>query len=262
MADSGFDIKSLVGFNPPVYRCKACLALLSELDFYAMVRKTPDVRCPACQTLYVFAEGADHWRLARDMQFEGFAVKYHDLIEHAKELAYTAWAFHEVPETYPPLKTLMEALSQAKNFVHFTTYGINQIFVGVFKMVAQRVPVCGIVSNVEEGLADELTGHTDEAPHLQVKTFMKGFNRNAPPEGWDEIPHQKLVVIDGLLAFKGSANLNVRAWRKAAEGREQIEIETNVMKVMELNNRYFSPIWYELNGKPPQVLVASRRLSG
>lgn len=42
----------------------------------------------------------------------------------------------------------------------------------------------------------------------------KGFVRRAP--------HQKVLVVDGLLAFKGSANLTTAGWRKAAEQCEII----------------------------------------
>jgi len=61
------------------------------------------------------------------------------------------------------------------------------------------------------------------------------------------MPHQKLVVIDGLLAFKGAANLTLAGWRKAAQGRDVVEVVTDVDEVIDLNNRLFSPIWAELD---------------
>jgi phosphatidylserine/phosphatidylglycerophosphate/cardiolipin synthase-like enzyme len=52
--------------------------------------------------------------------------------------------------------------------------------------------------------------------------------------------HQKLLVIDGLLMFKGSANLSHRAWQSAADDRDIIEAVTDHSEIIEFNNRYFS----------------------
>jgi hypothetical protein len=54
-------------------------------------------------------------------------------------------------------------------------------------------------------------------------------------------------VIDGLMTFKGSANLTQTAWRKAEKGRDEVEVVTDVEKVIKLHNRYFSPIWADLS---------------
>ena len=56
------------------------------------------------------------------------------------------------------------------------------------------------------------------------------------------ILHQKNFVVDGLLAFKGSANLTFSARRKAAEGLDLIEMLTDVEEVAGLNNQFFSPV--------------------
>jgi hypothetical protein len=99
--------------------------------------------------------------------------------------------------------------------------------------------VRGIVSGIERPyLISELTDHRDEAPLFWVKAYGRD---------WDNLPHQKLVVIDGLMAFKGSANLTVSGWRKAAKDRDVVEVTTNVDEVIALNNRYFSPVWKELS---------------
>jgi phosphatidylserine/phosphatidylglycerophosphate/cardiolipin synthase-like enzyme len=66
-----------------------------------------------------------------------------------------------------------------------------------------------------------------------------------PSERSSAAPHQKLVVIDGLLAFKGSANLTTTAWRKARKQHELIEVVTNPAEVMRLNNIYFSRSWLQ-----------------
>jgi len=100
--------------------------------------------------------------------------------------------------------------------------------------------VRGIVSNVDsERMLDELTAFNNEAPlgRFEIKPFLR--------EGswWHEAPHQKLIVIDGLVAFKGSANLTLNGWRKATRGLDHVEVVTNVNEVIDLHNRLFSPVW-------------------
>lgn len=52
-------------------------------------------------------------------------------------------------------------------------------------------------------------------------------------------------MIDGLIAFKGSANLTRSAWRKATEQREMIEAVTDPGEIAKLHNRYFSKVWLQ-----------------
>jgi phosphatidylserine/phosphatidylglycerophosphate/cardiolipin synthase-like enzyme len=114
---------------------------------------------------------------------------------------------------------------------------------GALKVVAQKVPVRGIISNVDPPLSAEIKNYADESPYMELRLFeQRGVSS---PE--DSQPHQKLIVIDGLLAFKGSANLTLSGWRKAAIGRDVIEVVTNVNEVRELHNRFFSPILFETN---------------
>jgi phosphatidylserine/phosphatidylglycerophosphate/cardiolipin synthase-like enzyme len=163
-------------------------------------------------------------------------------MEHAQVLAQTARWYKEQGhlDSLSPLGALYQALSEARMFVHFTTYGLDYEMIGALKMVGQRVPVRGIVSGVDANTS-ELTNSTDEATWLELKLYdsVRMNSRN----GYQRMPHQKLVLIDGLLAFKGSANLRAQAWRKAADSLEVVEVVTDVDEVVNLNNRYFAPIW-------------------
>jgi hypothetical protein len=62
-------------------------------------------------------------------------------------------------------------------------------------------------------------------------------------------------VIDGLLAFKGSANLTMTGWRKAEIGHEEIEVITDVKKAIALHNRYFSPVWANLSAYGDMIAI-------
>lgn len=58
---------------------------------------------------------------------------------------------------------LLSTLSCAKHFIHFTSFGICQCFIGVLKVSAQRVSVRGIVSNVDERTLDDISTFKDDA---------------------------------------------------------------------------------------------------
>jgi hypothetical protein len=52
-----------------------------------------------------------------------------------------------------------------------------------------------------------------------------------------------LLIVDGLVAFKGSANLTNTGRRKADRGLNIHETITKYAKVTNLNNIYFAPVW-------------------
>jgi hypothetical protein len=122
--------------------------------------------------------------------------------------------------------------------------------IGALKVIAQDVAVRGIVSNVSGETAAELIEYANDVPpgNFEVKVFGSG-------SGLHDVPHQKLIVVDGLLAFKGSANLTIPAWRKAADGLDIIEAVTDVEEVVQLHNRYFSPVWAQASGIGSQITM-------
>ncbi|MBL8131670.1 MAG: hypothetical protein JNL42_07410 [Anaerolineae bacterium] len=223
-----FDIASLLRFMPPQVACERCCALLPHLDGI----------CPVCGVEYILTEEfptyTDYFRQ------RGLTIQFHDLIEHSQRLARIARQIREsnggqTSSSYPPMRALLTALHSAERFVHFTTYGMSALLLGALKLTAQRVDVRGIVSGVKSDIMmREMTDYQDEAPHLHLRAF-------SGEETY--FPHQKIIVIDGLMAFKGSANMTDIGWRKAARGQEIIEVVTDVAEVVELNNRFFSPAW-------------------
>ena len=128
------------------------------------------------------------------------------------------------------MRALLAALQTAQQSVHFTTYGLSALLLGALKLTAQRIDVRGIVSGIKnDSMLRELTEYADEAPRMNLRVY---------PNESQYFPHQKIIVIDGLLAFKGSANMTDFGWRKAALGREVIEPMTDVGEVVDLHNRF------------------------
>ncbi|MDP6402902.1 MAG: hypothetical protein QF467_05075, partial [SAR202 cluster bacterium] len=121
---------------------------------------------------------------------------------------------YEFTVNYPYLKALLQAFTVAKSFIHFVSFGsLSGFMAGVLKLAAQRVPVNGVISVTGSNVASVLksaTQYNDEAARLDLRVLAS--------EGSSvDLPHQKLVVIDGLLSSEGSANLNEQAWRKAEQ---------------------------------------------
>lgn len=59
--------------------------------------------------------------------------------------------------------------------------------------------------------------------------------------------HQKILIIDGILAFTGSVNLTQEALNKI-EGptpKEHVQAITDIEAVKDLNKRYFSPVFFQ-----------------
>ena len=114
--------------------------------------------------------------------------------------------------------------------------------IGALKLTSQRIPVRGIVSLPSDNATalNESQEKDEESPMFQVKTFLGSST-------YSQLPHQKLIVIDGLLAFKGSVNLSQNSWRKIPDNYEDLEIITDVDQVIEHHNRLFSYIWKEVS---------------
>jgi hypothetical protein len=239
---AGFNIQTLADFMPPDYLCEKCLALL-----LLPIGRGNKWQCPTCSVEYTSSSAIDSIDVGPYLNRRGLALKFNNILEHCRALAVASQA-GDLYGGGVPLRALLETMSNAKHFVHFTSFGISDFFVGILKLLAQRIRVRGVVSNVDERIHDELTAYDGETPYMnfEVKDFLRDGH-------WREAPHQKLVVIDGLVAFKGSANLTLNGWRKATKGLDHVEIVTNVDEVVNLHNRLFSPVWAQFSKIGPSI---------
>jgi hypothetical protein len=261
-----FDIASLHAFAPAKYQCEKCLALLTTGLYPWVQPKAPALTCPICRVRYLPSEDFPSygWKKYVD-RYGPSCLNTKDALVQAQHLGEIAvrMRFYQQEQEHEhrtilgdvPLRGLLKALSIAQKFVHFTTYGgIPHILIGALKVTAQRVHVRGIVSGargeiLSENTVSELTNYRDEAPEMHVKIYDSSHT------GFTTMPHQKLIIIDGLLAFKGSANLTLAGWRKAAQGRDVVEVVTDIDQVIQLNNHLFAPIWAELSELGETILM-------
>jgi hypothetical protein len=260
----GFDIEKLLDFEPASGRCVKCLALVPSIKVSEDTYSCPTCDIRAVRSNIFSATGSGLvigstltpvtvW----DSTFQAYGYGYptsstynpqsfllpvafnKDAMEHAKELAGFARLLRSVG-VQPPLRILVACLLRARAFVHFTTFGISQAMLGALAAVSEQVQVAGIASNVDGNTQKEIEQLCDDFPQLDICSIPRSDS------GTDMI-HSKLIVIDGLLALSGSANLTTGAWRKAAANKERLDIVTDVQRVIEDNNRYFASHWAELH---------------
>lgn len=238
---SSFDITSILDFQPPRYICPACRGLVKTFTReYNNDSTLRSESCPVCTV--VFVEDDSPWtgdmNFATHLQTEGLVLDHRDLFNHASALARVVRdsrgsAFRE---PWPTMRTFFEVISRAKYFVHFASWGISHVMIGALKMASMRVPVYGFVSDVEPHARVELTEFPTEAPKLKAHVIPSS-------QGIYDAPHQKILIIDGLVAFKGSTNLTNAGPRRADRALDVSEIVTDFDQVTRLNNKYFAPVW-------------------
>lgn len=249
----GFDITSILDFQPPRFICPVCRGLFSSLTTEHNDSAGWQYRCPVCKVRLEL----DSWA-AKDetvygfLRKEGYRLDQSNLFPHATALATLVRDSRgtNYREAWPTMRLFFEALARAKHFVHFTSWGISHVMIGALKSTSMRVPVHGFVSNVENHVRTELTEYPTEAPQLHARVIPTD-------QGIYDAPHQKIIVIDGLLAFKGSTNLTGAGMRRADRGLDLSEVVTDFQQVTDLNNRYFAPVWKRLNPVEGDVYLCS-----
>jgi hypothetical protein len=247
---SDFDIAKFANFEPPKYLCPRCLGIdKAEDDFWGNIPKSwhsyntsppGSYICNICNIKYV--PNKDFNNIHDYLERWNCVIEYENLTERFTTLAKVASNFNMDSSARlrifrkPALFCLYEILNQAQNFVHFTTWGLSWDFIGMLALLSHRVAVKGIVSSCD----DKKTKQIKES----IKYGGNGFEIIPIPVNESPFkPHQKLIVIDGLIAITGSANLTINAWDNIDKGLEHIVIETRPDKVLDLNNTLFSPVW-------------------
>lgn len=249
---AGFDITSILDFRPPRYLCYHCRGLFKKFRDVPVQGDPwhPRVCCPVCECEYIQDKDLPYTSPGQFLVDSGFTVEYgRDLFEHAQILA-TLIKTSQGRYPWPTMRLFFEILSRAKHFVHFASWGISHLMIGALKITSMRVPVMGFVSNVEEHARVELEEFPAEAPKMRARVIQSRLG------AWDA-PHQKLIVVDGLVAFTGSTNLTNNAIRKADRGLDISEVVTNFERVSELNNRYFAPVWKKLECPDQDVVIVN-----
>ncbi len=227
--------------------------------------KATQFRCPGCDSVYVnqtnviyttgsatanqvlaVHAGDFSWSpMYSPMRYEPGRkiVLGQESMAHAIELAKLAVQLREASEENPPLRVLMKLLLESRSFVHVTSFNFDDFMLALLEMASQTTSIAATFSGVDPKRRELLDKSPSEAPSLECR--VEGIRGDTRDQN-----HGKLIVVDGLLAVIGSPNLTRPAWRKASANMEIVEVVTNISRVTELNNRYFSPLWKRLQPDP------------
>ena len=146
--------------------------------------------------------------------------------------------FDNPKAVYRPLNYLIQTLNRTEHFIHIVTESIDGFFLGMLSMkyFESDIDIHIIVWHPQRMYADlqRLMDHG---------IFVKGYEKAYRPitrgifvETLSEA-HQKLIVLDGCIAFYGSANATLDGWTR--EG-ELIKFTNNRAEIQKLNHDFFS----------------------
>lgn len=190
--------------------------------------------CPSCGTLSVLDINGQN----RDLKkFVG-----------ALSEEFPSLRFDDSRPQYRPLNHLIEALTMGKHFIHVVTESIDKFFLG---MLALKFYEKDIEIHILVWHPNKL--YEDLSKLWKHSVLLKGYERgNRPFTRGIQIKtvskaHQKMVIIDGQIAFKGSANATLDGW---TEQGNIIEFSTDLNDIQILNRNYFSK--YVLKKIKPQ----------
>jgi hypothetical protein len=146
--------------------------------------------------------------------------------------------FDDPRPQYRPLNYLIQALDKARYFIHVVTESIDGFFLGMLAMKSfeQAIEIRVIVWHPQKM-------YKDMKRLLDHSIFFKGYEhgerlltRGILVTTISEA-HQKLIVVDGYMAFKGSVNATLDGWTR--EG-ELVEFATDSSDLAKLNRDYFA----------------------
>ena len=234
-----FDIANLVNWRPMRAVCINCRALFPHVSVFGL---DTTLRCPRCGfVLRPTPPNADMpLSTFKRFSFELWAngpsgpvpPSHESLLSELLALGKAAEGLRHT--TVPPRHWLFRLLRQARLFIHITSFGaISPSFLSELAFGSLRAPVYGIVGHPEAQTVRRLA----ELNHIMPAFAIRPWAGRGP------VPHHKLIIIDGLIALVGSANLTDRGWAKIALGREYLHVVTRPTSVVHLNNTLFASCW-------------------
>ncbi len=146
--------------------------------------------------------------------------------------------FDDPRPEYRPLNYLIQALNRTKHFIHIVTESIDGFFIG---MLAMKYFESDIEIHVIVWHPQKM--YPDLKRLMEHSVFIKGYERGVRPfargilvETISEA-HQKLIILDGCIAFYGSANTTLDGWTRPGE---LIRFTNDLEEIQNLNHNFFS----------------------
>lgn len=262
---TNFDIAELANAEPICFHCLKCLALFRPSDEPLFLQNqlpntTPEYdencfqcrtgiswhahpECPICGLRYLPSDAHSQGRIGRILAAE---QSYLWAVRHSNELLYTAWLLQcqrlgEIAEGIRDSATsvhhgVLNALSVAQSFVHFVMVDppIPEL-VGVLLVVAERVPVRGIILSVQPDEQRIVIPAQWFHPRFDVHVLSIPSESYAAPSQWT-------IFLDGLLMLQSRTGY-VHPPGNDLPIFAVDEVLTTIDLVTDVHNRYFAPLW-------------------
>lgn len=228
----GLDLSYLAG-NPDFSEsiC-ACCNSLSNLDKFSL--KVNKNTCEVCGYHSVYESATELKSYVFDEVFE-----MANSLEALKQVC-------DEPKYHftNPWNALFELLTKASRFIHICTYSFDVPMLYALRVLSINSPNVPIRIIFNKNISKSWLLEEVE----RSKRFDSNIHIYQVPDD-----HQKLILVDGLVAITGSPNLTTSAWKQLERHKEKIEFESDVTKVREINNKFFSPTikeWRDITNKP------------
>lgn len=237
---SDFDIQTLSNFVPPKYMCLCCRAIFLDINDWTIHFADGDntrlgiAHCPICGEPEIFDVKQDSEVFVEQQLRESISFGILDF-QHAQSLS------NILEKNIKPLKTLFQILLTAKRFIHFLSTGYSAEILGAMKMASVRgIKIRGIISGMPNYLEKNIkeSEKLGEMNEISLLRFPENY------KDYKNIPHTKLIVVDGMLAFKGGVNLTMTGIRRPNKNLDIFEPVTKINEVIDLHNKLFCPTWY------------------
>ena len=138
---TSLDLRSLSELDTRLAQCPICCAIHSSLKR----NQQNQICCRTCEVQYIVNSLKPAKVIQRYFRENNLYVNNTIDFEHLKQLGAIAQRLNSDPH-YSPMTALLETMSLAKKFIHFTSLGISHQFLGALKLISQQIPVKGIVS--------------------------------------------------------------------------------------------------------------------
>ncbi|OYT26278.1 MAG: hypothetical protein B6U95_07630 [Thermofilum sp. ex4484_82] len=189
---------------------------LESLEHLAGSREK--IRCPICSRnkFYHFKIGKlGNWKSLNLFDIQ----KFLSALDHF-------YSFKDVrmPEDF--LRLILRVISIAKFFIHISTKRIDDFFAGI------------LAAKIGRYFPQVKSVYMEENPSL-IKLKRALLTSTNFLLSWEENIRQSLIIVDGIIAFKGSADVTFDGLTK------EWEVITNFNEIVNLNARLFVPFYKE-----------------
>lgn len=243
--------KTQSNLNQPRYFCRKCNALAVEArKFYKFSKKIdePKIECPTCGLTYIYTEDFSREEFGDYLSAIGCSIRIDDAEEQRARLPQWVGSIETASEPGPRkvADLLEELVPHARAFIHLTLMRLTPAVYRVLAGAERNVPVRVMCLAADEDVHREARSAGERQSRLEIR-FTEGTST--------DIPHDKILVVDGLVAITGNSGIRGKMPHPRAEIWESVRADTDPERIISLNNLLFSPLWGATSGIGEKIFM-------